>query len=116
MDDVKIPEQARFVADPVKPIIRKVIQEKKDDPRPPGIRRKSERGIRISGLVNYTDEQAKYKTKGNAGKPDENIVPRILPVIVGRIRAIRPPRFQCDSERKKWYSYDNGIEHAGQLF
>jgi len=35
MDDMKIPEKARLMADPVKPVINKIVDKEQDHPGPP---------------------------------------------------------------------------------
>ena len=58
MNYVKIPEQPRFVADAVEPVVGEIIDEEENHPSPPRIGRELERSERISRSVDQSDEYA----------------------------------------------------------
>lgn len=82
MNDVKIPEKPHFVADAMKPVIKKIVRKKQNRPRPPGRHRNlKERDVLINKLVKKDLNDRKNKTERNAAETERDIRPNIFSVV-----------------------------------
>lgn len=82
MNDVKIPEKPHFVADAMKPVIKKIVRKKQNRPRPNARHRNLEqRDILIDELVKKDLNDRKNKTERDAAETERDICPNILSVV-----------------------------------
>ena len=101
VNDVKIPEQTRLVADAVKYVIRKIVEEEKNYPRPPCFGRKLVGRKLVTGNVDNAGQQPKYRSESGAAKAEDDVCPRVL--AIGEVICaadLRPIRFERNERRK----------------
>jgi len=83
MNDVKVPEKARFVADAVKPVIKKIVGKKQNHPSPPNIHRQmKQRKVLINSFVKKSLNNRENRPERHASKSERDVRPNIFAIII----------------------------------
>ena len=91
------------MADPVEPIVGKIIYKEEDRPTPPCVGGEFVRCERVCGRIDHSDKDAEHRSEGNADEADQDIVPRVFSKISVRIAAAGVPGLDRDQRRENWY-------------
>ena len=103
MDDVEIPEEPRFMAYAMKPVVGEIVDEKEKRPGPPCFGREFIWRQFVKEQVNKASNEAEDRTPEDTAKTKNDVGPGVTPLILIYLPARSEPRLKSDKKRKERY-------------